>query len=255
MVHVLTIVLCTAGLLLALGLLLRRGLRARSSHPTPSNTPPPAFRARVAVDIDTSQLTTPRFIHQGTPYVLVVDTETFDAIPDEPEIALQTFSPAVALSWQILDRGGNCLGEYSHILRRSGMMADDAIDLHGISNDAMHRGEDPRAVYSRLLADAQLVECIAAHNLAFHLGTICEDLHRLAIPDQALRLLSGICTMEHGRSMGFKRYEGRALYPRLDELFAWCYFGRLNIELSYTSKTLRDVRLVAACLNALRLLG
>ena len=56
--------------------------------------------------------------------------------------------------------------------------------------------------------------------------------------------------MEWGRQLGFKHMKDTALYPSLDELFGYLFFKRMHLPLSYRSKTVRDIKLVAACLRA-----
>lgn len=195
---------------------------------------------------------------ESRPVYLALDTETLDAIPkdlmDSPP------SPAIALSWALLDERGYCLREHSYVLRRLGVMSTEAIALHGVSQTAMEAGDDPEQVYRMLLLDVQEVQWLVAHNLSFHLGVAIQDLELLGLDATPLTRLTPLCTMKVGRSMAIKytRPSGEASFPSLGELFAYLYFGRLEVGYTYRSKSLRDLRLLTASLRQLiarRLIG
>ncbi len=249
--------------LLALGWWLARGRRAPGWGASREAVRPRAFSPRTPViDIDLCPWLmapleqVPRA--KAEPYYLILDTETLDALRDDA--GPERLSPAVALSWALLDEGGCCLREHSYVLRRSGGLTAEATALHGITQAEMDAGHDPTEVYRLLLAEARLARVVVAHNLPFHLGVITQDLSALGLSPTPLEGLPGLCTMEVGRRMGFKRgrSEGEASYPSLGELFAYLYFGRLDVGYTYRSKTLRDLRLLGASLRQLigrRLIG
>lgn len=216
----------------------------------------PNNRPILRVDVDTSELTLPTTTHTGSPYYLVLDTETLNPIQcNEERIGDFYYSPPVALSWQLLDGFGNRVSEESYIINQSdeGMkLSPEATEIHGINEEMMLRGEDPSKVYERLQHALASAHCLVGHNLDFHLSVLGLDLRskgheRLAT---TLEHKEHLCTMLWGQSLGFKRWRGgEALYPRVDELFGHLYFGRMHLPLSYRSKSLRDVRLCAACLR------
>lgn len=211
-----------------------------------------SFRPSANLDIDTSQLTVPQISPVGEAYYLVLDTETFAPVDDDQISSDRPvpYSPVVALSWQLLTSGGQCLEEVSYTLRREGMMIPEAIAIHGITNEALAQGIEPSEAYRHLLARAEQAQCLVAHHLDFHLGAILYDLPVNEV--NPLLRLQPYCTMRAGTALGFKRSaKGQVLYPRLDELFGYLYFARPHLSLSYSSKTLRDVRLVSACLRSL----
>ncbi|MDO4692200.1 MAG: 3'-5' exonuclease [Porphyromonadaceae bacterium] len=243
----LLIVLLTAlGLALVLGLVLWYLGRKRRHL-----SPPESFRPELRLSIDEAELFRVDPADTGrTPYYLALDTETFDAIDSEASDVPSAPSRIVALSWQLTDRSGRSIKEESHTLRQQGAMQTEAIRIHGISNEQMHRGEEPRLVLERLMHDVGRAEIVVAHNAWFHLSTLMAELQALGLDGSWLEGKSYICTMEWGRALGCKiGGDGRRLYPRLDELFGFLYFGRLAVPISYRSKTLRDVRLVVACLK------
>lgn len=205
------------------------------------------------VDIDHSPLFTADagVLGQGGRVYLALDTETVDALDDEEGIG--SLSPAVALSWALLDERGHCLRECSYVLQRAATLSVEAIALHGITQVEMESGSPPERVYRMLLDDAERANWAVAHNLRFHLGVITQDLEALGLEATSLCRLSPLCTMELGRQLGFKgsRIQGEASYPSLGELFAYLYFGRLDVAYTYRSKSLRDIRLLGASLRRL----
>lgn len=216
----------------------------------------PSSRFSLSVDIDTSELTVPMAPSQGIPYYLVIDTETFNPILSNDErVGDFLYSPPVVLSWQILDRAGNRLSEESYILHQADEempIPQEGTEIHGITDEMMRSGEEPRNVYRRLGELIDSVDCLVGHNLAFHLAVLELDLRAKGedVLLEKLQAKEAICTMLWGQSLGFKRWRGgEALYPRVDELFGHLYFGRMHLPMSYRSKSLRDIRLVAACLR------
>ena len=244
-------------LLLVILILLIRRYKKRKNRPIklPPKPSTDELRLKLAVDVDSSVLTNPQDKAQGNAHYLVFDTETFDAISFHDE-SKQTYkiSRPVALSWMILDACGLPLHEESHILKVSeqGDMHPDAIAIHGISNEMIQAGEEPEAVYQAFQAALSQCKAIVAHNLQFHKTVLVSDLERLGLSALATQLAhypNVICTMEWGRQLGFKHMKDTVLYPSLDELFGYLFFKRMHLPLSYRSKTVRDIKLVAACLR------
>lgn len=245
----LLVLLITLGLVLVLGLVLWYLKRKRLQRLAAES-----FRPRLRLSIEESELFGLGAGSPNAPYYLVLDTETFDAI--DPEMPQEAWSPSriVALSWQLTDRAGQAIKEESHTLRQAGTMQPEAVRIHGISNEQMQQGEAPLLVLHKLMQDLEEAEIVVAHNAWFHLSTLTAELQAHGLDTSTLEGKSYICTMEWGRDLGCKiGGDGRKLYPRLDELFGFLYFGRLAVPISYRSKTLRDVRLVAACLRRMSL--
>lgn len=192
------------------------------------------------------------------PYYLIFDTETQDAIHEETtegaEGQLPSPSPVISLAWQVLDASGRLIREEYHLLRQAGRITAEATALHGLRTEDLEReGKTPSLVLQRFLRDAGRSSCLVAHHLRFHQAMLLSELEGAGLPTEALTHLDGYCTMEAGRVLGFKRRStGEALYPRLGELFGHLYYQRPHLALRYREKGLRDVRLSAACLRALR---
>ncbi len=215
----------------------------------------PSFRPKLDLDIETSPLinSTERAGSDAKPYYLVLDTESFDAIEEEDKFSPDTkLSPIIALSWQVLDQNKNLILEESHIIRREGTMTDKAKAIHLISDNALHQGEDLCEVLKAFAQDLEQCSVLVAHNLEYHLLALRSAMGECAMTDELLNQKSYVCTMMKGLELGFKRRaNGERAYPKLDELFAHLYFARPRIELTYRSKTLRDIRLVSASLRRL----
>lgn len=251
------------GLSLLLIILIFWAYRRRRHRDRPIKQPPRADiaeqRRRLEVDVDSSLLTMPPPTQGDRSYYLVVDTETYELVSaDEESQVVQQHAKPVAVSWQVLDDKGNLIKEASYILSpQDGVanMSEEAIRIHGITNSMLLEGADGDVVYGALSEVLPGCQALVAHNLPFHREVLLSDLCQRgwetlagslkALPEQ-------ICTMAWGRQLGCKvGYRGEWLYPRLDELFGYLYFGRLHLPLCYRSKTLRDVRLVSACLRVL----
>lgn len=254
------IIVVAFGIALLVLIVILLALRGRRRRNRPIKMPPrqtaESIRNTLAIDIDTSELTMPRTVATGAPYYLVIDTETLNPVQSNEELeGAFVYSPPIALSWQVLDATGNRLSEESYILSLGDgaeAIHTEATEIHGITDDMLRRGEVPERVYDRLREALRTTEMIVAHNLRFHRSVLGQDLRERGLEPLVLALESceGICTMEWGRSLGFKVWNGgEALYPRLDELFGYLYFQRMHLPLRYASKTLRDVRLCAACLR------
>ncbi len=215
----------------------------------------PSFRPKLQLDIDTSPVINPATKGKVSEeaYYLVFDTESFDAIEEEDDFSYsQSHSPVIALSWQVLNKEKRCLSEASYIIRRGGQMSDTAKAIHLITDEELHSGKEINEVMDLFISAVQSSPCLVAHNLDYHLGAIRSLFAECGLDDSPLNEKVYLCTMMKGLELGFKRRaNGERLYPALDELFAYLYFGRRHIDLTYRSKTIRDIRLCSACLRRL----
>lgn len=236
--------------LLTLGLLLHRG-EPRGSKPfLESITSVSSSTPTIEIDIDHSQELCPEPDPLKAAHWLVLDTEGVHSIDCSTD---EGISPPIALSWQLLSEGGDCILERSFVLDQSGLSPDDlATQIHGITTEQMSRGVQPELVYEALKKDLSQARRLVAHNLRYHLSSIVEDLQRKDLPWNWLYAIEPLCTMELGKQMKFKvGYLGTPLYPELSELYGYLRYGRLGIGVRFKSKTIRDVRLLSGCIRLL----
>lgn len=251
-----------AGLVLLLLILLVASLHQRKHRVRPIKLPTrpnaDALRQQLLIDVDSSQITRGEETKDLEAYYLAIDTETYEAISFLDELRqVYKISRPVAISWQVLDKSGKLIRERSFILKQEpeeneGQMKPDAIAIHGITPDMLLTGTEPEAVFQALEQELSVCKMIVAHNLYFHRLILCSELRRLGRADLAERLEhfpQQLCTMEWGKTLGFKQAGGTPLYPSLEELFGFLYFKRMHLPFAYKSKTLKDVRLLAACLR------
>lgn len=214
-----------------------------------------SFRPKLELDVDSSPILNPHYLKEvsdDTPYFLVFDTESFDAIEEDKDFSLSELSPIIALSWQLLNKNKQLLHETSYVIRRSGTMTDKAKAIHLITDKEIHQGAKLEGVLTLFLADLIKSKVLVAHNLHYHLEALYFAMAECCLDDKEIKQKNLLCTMMKGLELGFKRRQnGERLYPALDELFAYLYFARPRIKLTYQSKTLRDIRLVSACLRRL----
>lgn len=253
--------------LLGLQLLLRRRLERvsylRPPRQVDRSSSPGLVPWATEVDLSSCPLcSSPAFLApldaQG--YYLVFDTETQDAIDEQPRVeedpaeALPPPSPVIALSWALLDEGGRLLQEEYHLLKQDGRISAEATAVHGLrEQDLQAEGKAPEEVLTRFLRDLEQAQVVVAHHLPFHRAMLVAQLQALGLPTDSLLQREGYCSMQAGKALAIKRRSsGEASYPRLGELFGHLYFGRPQISVRYTAKALRDVRLTTACLRALR---
>ncbi len=218
--------------------------------------PSESFRPKLSLDIETSPIINPseRASSEAKPYYLIFDTESFDAIEERDDIELHEGrrSPIIALSWQILDQNKNLILEESHIIRRKRRMTDKAKAIHHITEGELRRGDDLTEVLNRFCEVLHQCPVVVAHFLDYHIEAVRWACSERGLDNRIFFDKEYICTMMKGLELGFKRRaNGERAFPKLDELFAYLYFARPNIELHYRSKTLRDIRLVSASLRRL----
>ncbi len=209
------------------------------------------FTPLKALDIDEHKLLRPEVNEvTGQAYFFVFDTESFDVIRQEEEESLP--SPLVALSWQILDAQHKLIEECSYIIKQEGTLSAEAQNIHLISPKEIAEGEDENSVLELFFQALEPCSVLVAHNVDYHLRSIEYACQRQGMSSEGLKKKKFLCTMQKGLELNFKHsWDGRRLYPALDELFGYLYFSRPKISIRYRKKTLRDIRLVSACLRKL----
>lgn len=202
------------------------------------------------LDVDSSPITVPRLLPEGKPYYMLVDTETLEPIDPLYRQVDGTKTPTLlALSWQILTERGECLEETTYILRRDGLrVAPEAEALHGITTAQMReQGQAPQAVLEHWCKAMIGCKVMVAHNLDFHLEVLQHALLEAGMLCPAIQEAERLCTMHWGEQLGFKHnYQGKCYYPSLVELFRYLYYGHQGIQIVYSNKGLKDIRLLSA---------
>lgn len=258
--NTLIIIALAVAFTLGIGLLVVWQLNKRKRRPIKMPYKPTAdsLRMQLAIDVDSSLLTMPGFTEEKSKaHYIVIDTETMNAIESSEDKAEDfPYSSPISLTWQELDALGKPICEEMYILAQDldkEPMKPEGYEIHGITEEQIRLGNDARDVYTTFINKLRRAEVVVAHNIAFHRYIIARDMRSLGLDDLASELEQkpSLCTMQWGKSLGFKTWQGgEALYPRLDELFGHLYFGRMHIPLRYARKPQRDVRLCAASLRA-----
>lgn len=207
------------------------------------------------VDVDTDSRFALGERSDQTPYYLVCDTETLEAIPEERDpLEPARTSPVILLSWQLLNEAMETISEETYLIEKRGAVTEEATAIHGITDeDILSGGLPAREVYGYFLRDLRQCHQLVAHNVAFHRSTILADWEKLGISTEELAKKPAFCTMEWGKRLAFRfRRSGEAAYPKLTELFSYLYTMNRNVPIRYSQKGLRDVRLCAACFRLSR---
>ena len=186
----------------------------------------------------------------GEACYLVLDTEAMELI-DEAETGF--VSPLFALSWQLLDASGQCLGEESYMLRQTGERSEALRQLQQVS-EPCYRAEAIASseALQRLTEVLQPQLTLVGHHLAYHLRQLESEAEQQGIPLPFIAQLPQRCLMQEGLRMGFKRgYDDSPLYPSAEELFRYLHHLGSEPPLPLLRKALRDLRLSASSLRVL----
>lgn len=258
--YTLIIIALAVAFALGIGLIVVWQEKKRKHRPIKMPYKPTAdsLRMQLAIDIDSSLLTMPEMQDPASKaHYIVIDTETMNAIDcNEDRAEGFPYSSPISLAWQELDELGRPISEEMYILAQDlerEPMQPEGYAIHGITEEQVRLGNERREVYKTFIEKLRRAEVLVAHNVAFHRYIIASDMRALELDDLATELETkpSLCTMQWGKSLGFKTWQGgEPLYPRLDELFGYLYFGRMHIPLRYARKPQHDVRLCAASLRA-----
>lgn len=202
------------------------------------------------VDADSSMLLKPASgkLKSSIPFYLAIDTETACEVNKEcyRQGTIPEELPVVQLAFGVLNKYGELLSEQSFILKRDCEVSKAATARHGIDSCMLAEGIEPTVAYRELEKQLNACQCVAAHNLWFHRNVLMADMQQYGISTDILASKPGFCTMLEGR-----RAIRSGAYPSLRALFSILYFGRPDTQVLFTDKSLRDIRLAAACLRKL----
>lgn len=206
------------------------------------------FNKPPRVDIDTSPLFDNRFImkKKSSPYILILDTETSD-LTDK----YGTPSLPVSISWLLLDENLNVLNEKEYTLRQQ-QLSDNAVMIHKITPKMQEKGISPLIAIEELKKDLRNISIIVAHNIEFHLSVVKLQINTLGLPFDDIENKKIFCTMQWATNNNITSYREQPKYPSLTELFGRLYFNRNDVEISFKSKSRRDIMLVSACLRNIK---
>lgn len=175
---------------------------------------------------------------------LFFDTETNDATPDRV---------AIQLAWILTSDNGDEMNYGNYILNRDVAISPMAESKHGISEiDMIEEGRDPYETYVKFLADIERADYIVAHNVAFDMKTVENDLELLGL-SCSFESKTIICTMEQTRNIvQAKDRNGHIKNPRLEEMAGFLLHNDINYEFIGLHDAMEDTRLLKDCFFKLK---
>ncbi len=205
------------------------------------------LRLRAQVDVDRSPmfLMAGRGVKDRKPYFIVVDTETALTIPEDWEEKRQHL-PVIQIAFALLNKRGELLSEHSYLLKQDCEVSGASTEIHGITTDDLLKGYQPERVMATMMRELKKSRCMVAHNIDFHRHVLMEELQRIGMNPAALTGMPAVCTQLSGRSL---MPSGKV--PSLTELFGLLYYNHPNLEIKFSNKSIRDIRLSTACLKKL----
>ncbi|MDY6121477.1 MAG: 3'-5' exonuclease [Porphyromonas sp.] len=190
---------------------------------------------------------------------LVLDTETTGLPTEEGGLDPSLGRIAVLqLAWILLDQEGRKIEEHCHLLRQLGVEVSAEVEnIHHISTERMlSEGREPRYVYELFVTRLVGLPTVVAHNAAYHLTVLQQDMQLHGVDPELLYHCPSFCTMESGVDAAhIVGAAGRWKLPKLRELFGVLCYGRPHLELVYSNKALSDVRMAAVVYNKLSQAG
>lgn len=183
--------------------------------------------------------------------VLVIDTETTGLPPEEGDMRYYDMRKAV-IEFAFIAYTDNLTAfrEESTILKQDEEIPQELVDYHKINNDQMmNEGIDPKRVYNEMLLP--LLESrplIVAHNIDFHINMLARDMAHYGIAPAILFECPTFCTMDAGVDiLHIQDKAGTWKRPKLSELFGSLYYGRPDVDITFSDKARSDARMAAAC--------
>lgn len=178
---------------------------------------------------------------------LVLDTETTGLISKQ---SFERTDPGnlprvIQIAWFLFDATGKKIASQNRFILQDSPIPPHTIRIHGIDDTYIHqKGEKPSNVWNDFLKDVENCEYLVAHNIDFDIPVIESELARLNIYN-AFAGKRMICTMKHGMNLcKIPAEDGNGYrYPALDDLYKFCFFGRLTDQ---TIEGLHDALVDAA---------
>ncbi|WP_347396468.1 3'-5' exonuclease, partial [Parabacteroides leei] len=175
---------------------------------------------------------------------LFFDTETNNASSERK---------AIQLAWILTDDQGYVLEYKNYYLNHDVVIDPYAQRAHGIDEMILsEEGSDPVAVYTEFLSAVDKCDCLVAHNMAFDMKTIENDLDDLNFKynfDGKILL----CTMEQSKQIvQAKDKNGHLKNPRLDELATFLFNDETEDMLENMHDAYYDTCLLKNCFFKLK---
>jgi DNA polymerase III epsilon subunit-like protein len=150
----------------------------------------------------------------------------------------------VSMAWIVLDQNFEEIERYYSVVKPKGFeIPQDAVDIHGITNEiAKETGEDIEILICLLTSAIYTNDCttLVAHNISFDFNALLSEMYRINYKDIINKFFSmeRFCTMWKGR----KHFELNKA-PKLVELYKLCTFK----ELQGAHNALHDTEACAEC--------
>lgn len=127
--------------------------------------------------------------------LMFFDTET-NGMPPKYLCQITDMPRIVQLSWIIADEDGNIEKKCGFMIKPVDFeIPDDAVKVHGITKEkALRDGVDIKEAISLFMADLNICNAIAGHNVSFDIQVIRGELERLKIKN-AIHDMPYYCTM------------------------------------------------------------
>ncbi|MFZ0471773.1 MAG: 3'-5' exonuclease [Bacteroidales bacterium] len=190
---------------------------------------------------------------------LFVDVET-TGLAKSTTVSRETaeyFPRIVQICWMLADSEFKVVNSDVAYIKQDAPIPKASIKIHRITDEMVaEKGEDPKAVFERMLVDINKAIYIVAHNIDFDIPVIESEFLRLDMK-KPFRGKKKICTMKSGTLFCElpKSYGRGYKYPKLEELFGCCYFSGIGVSLSESHNAEVDVHLVIKCFIKLKELG
>lgn len=129
----------------------------------------------------------------------------------------------VSMCWLIEDGAGGIVKQVYTVVRPDAdvVFTPESTAIHGITHEeALAQGRPFHEVLGEFMADMEGVSTMVSHNAEFDVSVLKSELYRRGFHDalEAMHRTPVICTMKWGMEQF-----GVTKYPKLAELYEWCY--------------------------------
>lgn len=191
---------------------------------------------------------------------IIIDTETTGfpqrvpnsrVLPSYEKTHMYESARIVSIAWIVLAPDFEVIDEHYHIIKPDGFLIPaDSTAIHGITTEnAEENGITINEMLTKLSATFKKyidLQCLVAHNLEFDYAVLMSEVYRASPKHQLIdeiNFLYQFCTMKETC-----HYFPRRKYPKLAELFAYCFPGE---TIKNAHNALHDTRNCAKCFEHL----